>query len=139
MRASVEGDRVTLTWDDPFDGSVTGYRIERREEDDPADQFVTLVEDSGSASTQYVDSSAAPESEYVYRVRAISAGVVGEPSAEVYITTPPAVEAGDPDRGVLVTLYNATDGERIFQRRWRRWLLSWRDAVTRRGMSASGS
>jgi len=82
VRASVEGDTVTLTWDDPGDGSVSGYRIERRGED-PADQFVTLVEDSGSASTRYVDSSAAPESGYVYRVRAISAGVVSEPSAEV--------------------------------------------------------
>ena len=79
MRASVEGDKVTLTWDDPGDGSVTGYRIERRGEE-PTDEFVALVEDSGSASTQYADSSAAPGSGYVYRVRAISAAGMSEPS-----------------------------------------------------------
>ncbi|MXX27394.1 MAG: hypothetical protein F4Z82_18360 [Caldilineaceae bacterium SB0668_bin_21] len=112
VRASVEGDKVTLTWGDPGDGSVTGYRIERRGED-PADPFVTLVEDSGSASTQYVDSSAAPEMGYVYRVRAISAAGASEPSAEVGVNPLPAptVVPSDPDRGVLVALYNATDGD----------------------------
>ena len=116
VRASVEGDKVTLTWDDPGDGSVTGYRIERRGED-PADPFVTLVEDSGSASTQYVDSSAAPEIGYVYRVRAISAAGASEPSAEVGVnplpapTATPTVAPSDPDRGVLVALYNAADGD----------------------------
>ncbi|MCY4083157.1 MAG: hypothetical protein OXF54_23145 [Caldilineaceae bacterium] len=107
---------MTLTWDDPGDGSVTGYRIERRGED-PADPFVTLVEDSGSASTQYVDSSAAPEMGYVYRVRAISAAGASEPSAEVGVnplpapTATPTVAPGDVDRGVLVALYNAADGD----------------------------
>ena len=112
MRASVEGDKVTLTWDDPGDGSVTGYRIERRGEE-PADEFVTLVEDSGSVSTRYVDSSAAPGSGYVYRVRAISAAGMGEPSAEVEVNALPAptVAPDDPDRGALVALYNATEGD----------------------------
>ena len=76
-----------MNWDDPGDDSVSGYRIERRGDGDGADQFVILVEDSGSTAVQYVDSTVAPESGYFYRVRALNGSSVSEPSAEIGVFT----------------------------------------------------
>ena len=103
---------MALTWDDPEDSSVRGYRVERRGGEDAAEQFVILVEDSGSAATHYIERTVLPASSYVYRVRAISAAGLSAPSDEVRVNTQPApaVVIGDPDRDVLVALYRETDG-----------------------------
>ena len=66
-------DSVTLIWNDPQDGTITGYRILRREPaaDDPG-QFVVLIEDTGSVTTTYTDADVAPSTSYTYRVQAIN-------------------------------------------------------------------
>gem|GEM_PF-5021926 len=103
---------VALTWDDPEDSSVSGYRVERRGGEDAAEQFVMLMEDSGSAATHYIERTVLPASSYVYRVRAINAAGLSAPSDEVRVNTQPAsaVVISDPDRDVLVALYRETDG-----------------------------
>ena len=69
-----------LSWDDPKDDSITGYRILRRETDRQAPGvFTTINEDTGSARTAYTDGTVEPETRYVYRVKAINAhGVSGQ-------------------------------------------------------------
>ena len=81
---------VELTWDAPQDGTVTGYRIERRRagggrsdqqrsDGRPRDNH-TLVEDTGSADTGYTDKSAEKDVEYEYRISARNEAGTGEAS-----------------------------------------------------------
>ena len=44
-------EEVTLTWDDPTDDTITGYKIYR--------DSVVLVEDTGSTTREYVDDTVA--------------------------------------------------------------------------------
>ena len=71
---TVAHNSVTLSWDDPGDTSITGYRILRR---DPVNQapgvFSTIVSNTGSAATSYTDGTVAATTRYVYRVKAINA------------------------------------------------------------------
>ena len=62
--SSVAHDRVSLTWDDPSDASITGYRVLRRSRDGDdygdgqgAAEFVAIVDDTGSSTTSYTDTS----------------------------------------------------------------------------------
>ena len=80
LASEVSHDSVTLTWDDPKDDSITGYRILRRETDrqDPG-VFTTINRNTGNARTAYTDGTVEPETRYVYRVKAINAhGVSGQ-------------------------------------------------------------
>ena len=81
---------VELTWDAPQDGTVTGYRIERRQAGGsrsdqrrsvaaPKDEHV-LVEDTGSDDTGYTDTSAEKGVKYEYRVSARNESGPGEGS-----------------------------------------------------------
>ena len=61
---SVSHDSVTLSWDDPGDGSITGYQVLRRYRDGDeygdgqgAAEFIAIVDDTGSAATTYTDTS----------------------------------------------------------------------------------
>ena len=82
---------VTLSWDDPGDTSITGYRILRR---DPVNQapgvFSTIVSNTGSAATSYTDGTVAAKTRYVYRVKAINAAGLSEQSNYVNAETPAA-------------------------------------------------
>ena len=80
LASEVSHDSVTLTWDDPQDDSITGYRILRRETDRQAPGvFTTINENTGRARTAYTDGTVEPETRYVYRVKAINAhGVSGQ-------------------------------------------------------------
>ena len=78
---------VTLTWDAPGDGSVTGYRILRRDPAAGEYSLSVLVEDTGSAATSYTDTDVAAGTKYVYRVKAINEAGVGPKSRRVVITT----------------------------------------------------
>ena len=78
--AAASHDSVSLSWDDPEDDSITGYRILRRETDrqDPG-VFTTINRNTGNARTAYTDDTVEPETRYVYRVKAINAhGVSGQ-------------------------------------------------------------
>ena len=80
-------DLVLLSWADPGDDSITGYRILRRGIADEADDFLTLAEDTGTAETSYADDTVERETSYVYRVLAINPGGVSEPSQDVRVRT----------------------------------------------------
>ena len=85
---------VTLSWDDPDDDSITGYRVLRRSRDGDqycdgqgAAEFVPIVDDTGSASTSYTDSSVSAQTRYVYRAKAINPAGLSERSSYVNVET----------------------------------------------------
>ncbi len=88
---TVVHNSVTLSWDDPGDTSITGYRILRR---DPVNQapgvFSTIVSNTGSAATSYTDGTVAAKTRYVYRVKAINAAGLSGQSNYVNAETPAA-------------------------------------------------
>ena len=95
--------RVELSWDDPHDSSITGYRILRRPRDGSqygdgrgAPQFVVVVDDTGSSTTTYTDMSVRPRTRYVYRVQARSAHGLsrGSRSADAEVRVPPSGPTG---------------------------------------------
>ena len=89
----VSHDLVTVTWDDPGDGTVVGYVVLRRDKDiHPQGTFVTLAPDTGSAATVYVDAGVEPDRRYVYRIKAISAAGTSDMSTWVRAYTPRAPE-----------------------------------------------
>ena len=104
MVSASSSDLVLLSWADPQDDSVTGYRILRRlwAADEP-DDFRTLAEDTGSAETAYDDDTVEAGRVYVYRVLAINPGGVSEPSQDVRVRTAAPVAPPEPQRGLPAT------------------------------------
>ena len=95
--ASVAHDSVALTWDDPGDGSITGYRVLRRSRDgdeyedgEGAAAFVAVVDDTGSPATSHTDTSVTARTRYVYRVKAINAAGLSGRSTWLNVETPAA-------------------------------------------------
>ena len=90
LSATATHDSVTLTWPDPQDNSITGYRILRQEpaEDDPG-QFAVLTEDTGSPEPGHTDTDVTPERTFVYQVQARSPQGVSESSPVIQVSTPP--------------------------------------------------
>ena len=91
-------DRVALTWDDPGDASISGYRVLRRDpEVDASGVFSILVDDTGSASPAYVDREVQAENRYVYRIQARNAAGLSPRSRRFVADTPIApVVRSDP-------------------------------------------
>ena len=90
----VSPDLVTVSWGDPGDGTITGYVILRRDKDiHPEGTFDTLVPDTGSAATSYVDAGVDPERRYVYRIKAVNAAGASDRSTWVRAYTPAAQPA----------------------------------------------
>ena len=86
--SAASSDLVLLSWADPQDDSVSGYRILRRLwAGDAADDFRTLAEDTGSAETDYADDTVETGRVYVYRVLAVNPGGASEPSSDVRVRT----------------------------------------------------
>ena len=86
--SAAASDLVLLSWADPGDDTITGYRILRRRAiADVASDFVTLAEDTGSAETAYADDTVENGRVYVYRVLAIGTGGLSEPSRDVRVST----------------------------------------------------
>ena len=97
LASAAASDLVLLSWADPGDDSVTGYRILRRQGiADVASDFVTLAEDTGSAETSYADDTVENGRVYVYRVLAIGPGGVSEPSRDVRVRTTVPRAAAEP-------------------------------------------
>ena len=86
---SVSHDSVTIAWNDPGDPTITGYQVLRR---NPAIHepgvFAVIENDTGSSDTSYEDTTVAPETEYVYRVKARNAHGLSEESPDRTVTTP---------------------------------------------------
>ena len=84
---------LTLTWDDPQDARITGYRVMRGPD---AGSLSTIETDTGSASTEYTDATVAPETTYFYAVLALSADGYGAQSSAISATTPAAPPPAEP-------------------------------------------
>ena len=83
-------NEVTLSWDDPGDDTITGYRILRRDTRvDARGVFAVLVENTGDAATTYLDT---PDDGggvlYVYRVIAVNDAGSSKRSNYANLTTP---------------------------------------------------
>ena len=94
LTASVSHNSVALTWDDPEDDSITGYRVLRRSRDGDeyedgggAAEFVAVIDDTASPAASYTDTSVTARTRYVYRVKAINAVGLSERSGYVNVET----------------------------------------------------
>ena len=112
--SAASSDLVLLSWADPQDDSVTGYRILRRLwAADKPDDFRTLAEDTGSAETAYADDTVETGRVYVYRVLAINPGGVSEPSQDLRVRTATPVA---PLTGARARRHRATEQPRAGHR-----------------------
>ena len=85
LTAQLDGSGgVTLSWTDPDDDAVIGYRILRG---DNALSMRIIVEDTGSATIGYTDATAAVNSTHVYAVQAHNSLGLGQLSNTVSVTT----------------------------------------------------
>ena len=91
--SQVEHNSLTLSWNDPQDDSITGYRILRGPD---ADSLSTIEADTESASTSYADATVEPETTYRYAVVALSADGNSSQSSSMSATTPAAPKSKDP-------------------------------------------
>ena len=91
-------DRVTIRWEAPEDGSVTGYRILRRVEWGPEE---TPAADTGPGATVWVDRQVSPDTAYAYRLQALHGDRPGSRSGYIFaLTTPvatPTVNVSEPE------------------------------------------
>ena len=116
LASAAASDLVLLSWADPQDDSVTGYRILRRQGiADVTEDFLTLAEDTGSAETSYTDDTVENGRVYVYRVLAIGPGGVSEPSRDVRVRTtvpvpPPNRPRGLPSQGTPQPRQSVSEG-----------------------------
>ena len=94
-------DSLTLTWDDPQDANITGYRALRITD---AESLSTIERDTESASTEYTDTTVVPETTYIYAVMALSADGYGAPSTAGprAPATPPAIAVVPSDALTIV-------------------------------------
>ena len=83
--SQVEHNSLTLSWNDPQDDSITGYRVLRGTD---ADSLSTIQADTGSPGTNYTDSTVEPETIYHYAVIALSQDGEGPQSSAMSVTTP---------------------------------------------------
>ena len=86
---------LTLTWNDPQDDNITGYRILRGTE---ADNLAVINSDTASNATEYEDDTVAPETAYHYAVLARSANGEGTQSDIISATTPAAPKSKEQPR-----------------------------------------
>ena len=101
LASAAASDLVLLSWADPQDDSVTGYRILRAYVVDGVQgEFAVLIEDTGTAETSYADDTVENGRVYVYRVLAIGPGGMSEPSRDVRVRTTTPVPPPDRLRGL---------------------------------------
>ena len=115
--ATQESGAVELTWEAPQDGTVTGYRIERRRAGEGPRDNHTLVEDTGSADTSYTDQSAEKGVEYQYRVASRNESGPGEGSDWVNVEPEEETVFGDGPPGAPGNL-TVTAGDRELTLSW---------------------
>ena len=90
LTVSAGADGVTLSWTAPA-GQVDGYEILRRRPNRGENELQTLVADTGSAATTYIDTTATEAGvRYTYRVKAIRNGQRSEWSNYARIDLPTA-------------------------------------------------
>ena len=104
LNATPSHDRVVLRWDDPQDGSITGYVILRRNRaTTEAGEFTVLEADTGSAATEYTDREVESEASYTYKVMAINGHGESELSLWARADTPATPAAPAAPTGLNAT------------------------------------
>ncbi len=68
---------IVLTWADPGDSEITGYRIHRRLPQRGETKMAVHVSDTMSTETTFTDERTHPSTQNVYRVSAVRGAVVG--------------------------------------------------------------
>ena len=106
---------LTLTWDDPQDANITGYRVLRGPD---AGSLSTIEADTGSASTEYTDATVAAETTYFYAVLALSSDGDGPQSSAISATTPAAPPPADPPPAEPTGLTAARVGHSVLTLTW---------------------
>ena len=98
--ATVGDDSVTLTWDDPRDGSITGYKY-RRSEDGGETWSVdwTAISGSGANTFSHTIAGLTAGAEYTFAILAVNSDGDGAPSSEAQIT--PGLDYDDDDDGLI--------------------------------------
>ena len=99
---------LTLTWDDPQDDTITGYRIMRGAS---ATSLSTLENDTESVRTEYEDATVEPETTYHYAVVALSTNGDSPQSGSLSTTTPAAPKKKDPPPQRMGTRQSITTTE----------------------------
>ena len=86
LAATSTHDTVTLTWDDPGDSTITGYKVLSRI---PANQqtLSALVNDTGSSASTYTVRNLQPGTSYEFAVAALNGSGVSPSSQAVTIST----------------------------------------------------
>ena len=87
--SGVTHNSITLSWTDPEDTSITGYRILRGNE---ASNLTAITQDTANANVEYADSTVAAETAYHYAVLALSQDIDGAQSTTVSVTSRAAPE-----------------------------------------------
>ena len=82
--SNVKHNSLTLTWDDPDNDIITGYRILKGTE---PDNLSVTKDDTGSTNTKYTDSEVEKATTYFYSVNALTTGGSG-PRSHLDVTTP---------------------------------------------------
>ena len=106
MHGSEVSGEVALTWDDPSDDTITGYKIFRKT---GTGAYSTLVEDTASTLQSYTDDTVAEGTEYTYKIQAANDTGNSGDSNEFNITT--ASTGTVPDAPTGLTGTENTDGE----------------------------
>ena len=99
MAAQVGHSVLTLTWNDPQDDTITGYRVLRGDE---ADNLSVINSDTGSNATQYEDSTVEPGTTYHYAVLALSQD--GDGARSITSVTTPAEPQPEPTQEPVVQI-----------------------------------
>ena len=100
LTGTVAHDAVSLTWDDPGDATITGYKILRRDRALHGNgEFQVHVDDTGSAAAAYIDRDVSPEGSYVYRIKARNAAGLSGRSGHFRADTPSAPSQNRPATG----------------------------------------
>ena len=103
---------VTLSWTDPYDSAITGYRVLRGAD---ARSLVVIAEDTGSAAVSYTDAAPAANATHVYAVQARNAAGLSQLSATFSATTlnPPFGLGADAGAFDVVLSWRTPDGDGI--------------------------
>ena len=103
---------VTLSWTDPNDTAITGYRVLRGAD---ARSLVVIAEDTGSAAVSYLDAAPTANATHVYAVQARNATGLSQLSATFSANTlkPPFGVGADAGAFVVTLTWRTPDGDGI--------------------------
>ena len=106
--SNVKHNSLTLTWDDPNNDTITGYRILKGTE---PDNLLVTKDDTGSTNTKYTDSEVEKATTYFYSVNALTTNGSG-PRSHLDVTTPAeSINSvpGQTEQASLQTLVSSMD------------------------------